>query len=225
MATKFNDLSDAVAFPAWDLLPWDGALDDRYEAPGENGLPKRHWCFLGEIQSFFPHHTTRFHTVVKDGSGNGKDHAVGFFLDHYDDLDASKLHDGHTMAIMYAHRRYFPDMDHTPGIGVEDVEYVHIFPLGLRKLKDLGHEMQKYCPGENGQKCHGCDKVAEPGQTVGLCGGCKTFRYCNKDCQAKAWNRDRLSHKETCRVLRDPAFHELLKLDFSTYTGSHTFTK
>ncbi|KAK3689464.1 hypothetical protein B0T22DRAFT_172636 [Podospora appendiculata] len=219
MATKFNDFNNAAAFPAWDLLPYDNMIDKRYD--DQNGLPKRHWCFLAEIHSYSLLSFLRFRTVVNDD--NGQDSIVAFYLDNYDEFDASKLQSGHTLAIVYAQQRFF--LDGTYGVRVENPKHVRIFPLGLRKMQYLGYEMQKYYPGENGQKCHGCDRVAEPGETLDRCGGCRTFCYCNKACQVKAWKRERMGHKETCCVVRDPSFHALLKLDFSTYNGPHTFPK
>lgn len=126
--TNFTDLNDERDFPTWDHLPGELQFSpshhtlDRGSRPGvgHKHTPKRHWCFLGEIQSF--DNFLRYRTIVKDG--NGESLVVAFYFDDYGTFDFIKLQKGHTLAIMYAHQRSF--MDGSTGIRVERPQHVRV---------------------------------------------------------------------------------------------------
>lgn len=123
---SFNDLNDEDDFPAWNDLPeeWEFSLshhaDTEGSSPGSGVIPSRHWCFLGEIQSYDT--VIRYRTLVKDN--NGKSRVVAFYLDNYSAFDFRKLKKGHTMAIMYAHQHWF--LDGTSGVRVEIPDKVQV---------------------------------------------------------------------------------------------------
>ena len=117
--TAFTNLNDEDAFPPWMHLPDHGNRSPYYYSP--SGTPKRHWCLLGEIQSFDPF--IRYRTIIKDADDSRM--VVAFYLDNYDAFDfSSKLKEGHTLAIMYAQQHTF--LDGTFGVRVEEVDHFRV---------------------------------------------------------------------------------------------------
>ncbi|ROW01956.1 hypothetical protein VMCG_05593 [Cytospora schulzeri] len=216
----YANLLDETSFPPWEKLPWDTSCPELGILPWlivesyKGCLSDTHWCFLAEIQECNGIKFFRYRTVVKDDKD--KVMFVSFYPDSYEGFDWKKLKKGHTLAIMYAMQHRF--LDGTSGVRVEDMDDVHVFPISLRDFKGLGTEMKKYLAETEGGrwKCHGCDE-SKPSHQMSRCGKCKL------DCQAKGWNeRD---HKQHCKVIRDPNFMALMKLDFSEYEGPFSFQR
>jgi len=130
---SFTDLNDEDFFPPWEHLPGHVYLDgpspfyhsednggDSRSGTGHRYTPKRHWCFLGEIKSY--ERFMRCRTVVKDDFD--RKYIIAFYLDDSNAFDSSKLREGHTMAVMYAHQHAFADG--TCGVRVENPDYVRV---------------------------------------------------------------------------------------------------
>lgn len=58
--------------------------------------------------------------------------------------------------------------------------------------------------------CHLCHKQAEEGKKFQWCGGCKTVKYCSKDCQREDWPK----HKSVCSNLKGDIEHYKVIKDF-----------
>ncbi len=120
----YRDLNDKHDFPTYGRLPGEDGPDPRYYAIRPNDTRyslKRHWCLLAEIESFDS--WGRYRTIARDATG--KDFIVAFYLDSGVAFpSAAKLQKGHTMAIMYPHRRKF--LDGTQGVRIESPHQVRV---------------------------------------------------------------------------------------------------
>lgn len=110
------NLRSLRSFPTFARLPDENLLNlSFYRNMGVGYVPRRHWCFLGEIVDVG--HTVRLVLDVKDASGE-----VFIFAFHTDgrgsEVDRSKLRIGNTVAVLYANRHDF--MFSPPGIRHEE---------------------------------------------------------------------------------------------------------
>ncbi|KAI1382918.1 uncharacterized protein F4822DRAFT_434848 [Hypoxylon trugodes] len=117
---------------------------------------------------------------------------------------------GYTIALFYPTFHYF--LGGTVGVRVEDSHSV-------MEVLEMNKEVIKYTPTEGAkQKCYSCDETKD---NLNMCAGCKTFHYCNKDCQTKAWKGK--GHKKVCRVLKDDNVKKIRFLNYGVFDGGVTF--
>lgn len=101
----FANLRSLRSFPTFYRLPEEDLLGlGFYRDMGVGYVPRRHWCFLGEIVDIFP--TNRLNLIVKDASGERL-----FLAFHTDgrghEVEQVKVRVGNTVAVLYANRHDF----------------------------------------------------------------------------------------------------------------------
>ncbi|KAI1133982.1 hypothetical protein F5Y05DRAFT_248908 [Hypoxylon sp. FL0543] len=205
-------------FPAFHDCPYEGTLDSRYieRTSSTTGRNSKHWCLLGEIIQADT--IIRPRLVVKDAQDI--EFVVAFYPDDPNDMPRilKDFKVGNTIAVFYPFKHYF--LDGTTGLRIEKSDEVLIIPLNLEDVMKMNEEVIRYIPVGNVQrKCHGCDKVKDD---LNMCGGCRLFCYCDKDCQSKAWNEK--GHKKLCKALKRKNVRDLLFLDYETYERPVSFT-
>lgn len=48
----------------------------------------------------------------------------------------------------------------------------------------------------------GCRRITtDIGRALFVCGGCRRFRYCSRDCQKRAWTHEVVAHRRICRTV------------------------
>jgi hypothetical protein len=106
VTTVLTTLRSRTTFPSFSALPEDKSIDLAfYQRNGEGVyVPRRHWCFLGEIVGSFTF--DRLQIGLKDVDGR----RVELFcytnnLGH--ELDKALVRRGHTVAVLYAEQRTF----------------------------------------------------------------------------------------------------------------------
>ena len=101
----FANLQNLRSFTTFSRLPEKDLLDlTFYRNMGVGYVPRRHWCFLGEIVDIVP--TIRLNLFVKDASGENL-----FIAFHTDgrgrEVKLSKVRVDKTVAVLYANRHAF----------------------------------------------------------------------------------------------------------------------
>lgn len=128
------DFRNREIFPGFNDLPGENEADPEFYASSDDGftyLPRRHWLFLAEIVDFAS--MVRLQIELKDV--DGKDVPLFFYTDgRGNELAASKVQKGYTVAILYAQRHAF--MYSEPGIRHEDPTNIKV-PLRSIKTPSL----------------------------------------------------------------------------------------
>ncbi|KAI1394659.1 hypothetical protein F4819DRAFT_480901 [Hypoxylon fuscum] len=216
-----QSFKDPNFFPSFRNCPGEHAWDDRYlvdsdpNDPNSYGSNRKHWCLLGEIVQADT--IIRPRIVAKDH--NGDRFVVAFYPDDPDDMPRllNNFKIGNTIAIFYALVHNF--LDGSVGVRVEDSDEVLIIPLDFKDVIKMNEEVIAYTPIAGTQrKCHSCDQAK---QDLSQCARCTLFHYCNKECQAKAWNEK--GHKKICKALKDKNVRYMHFLNYATYGGALTF--
>ncbi|KAI6083301.1 hypothetical protein F4821DRAFT_245100 [Hypoxylon rubiginosum] len=212
---KPQSFKDHEFFLPFHDCPVENVIDSRYNNPRHPGINRKHWCLLGDIiqADIF----LRPWIVAKDHLG--QPFVVAFYSD--DEKDMSRILKnfkiGNTIALFYPQQHGF--LDGTTGVRVEESDKVLIIPLGFKDVIKMNEQVIAYTPDDDlPRRCHGCDEAKEG---LNKCAGCMLFHYCNKDCQAKAWNEK--EHKKFCKVLKDKNIQQMLFLKYSTHTRDVTF--
>lgn len=105
-----STLRDEETFPAFTALQGDwNLLSD-----------SRHWCFLGEIETY--DFIARLVIHVRDRAGQKL--LVALYTNDKGALIRNSCIPGHTVAVLYAQQRKF--MDGSVGIRVEDIKRVRV---------------------------------------------------------------------------------------------------
>ncbi|KAF4511545.1 hypothetical protein G6O67_003329 [Ophiocordyceps sinensis] len=211
--SELVSLRNECAFPDFKRISSDFELppdDDFYDLSSER--PIFHWCLLGQVMQII--YFGRLRLDVKDKAG--KSLVVAFYTDR--DYHHPQLRVGSTIAILHPRQHYF--MDGSVGIRLEAWDNVKIFPMALDEMLRLSDRVQQYATEDNGEKaCQGCDRKSS---SLSRCAKCTLFSYCDRDCQAVAWNEK--GHKADCKVLRDADFQGLLRLDWEVFDDYHRFS-
>jgi hypothetical protein len=119
----YADFRNEKTFPTFDGLPQEDDVDlTFYDTVNEfHYMPRKHWCFLGEIidvEALF-----RVRLIVQDKTGTKL--PVAFYTDGRGiELAPSQLQRGYTVAILYAHQHSF--LDFTTGIRQEEIGGVQV---------------------------------------------------------------------------------------------------
>lgn len=211
MNRKTSGLLGSNACPSFEELPdfgdFSSLVEFAYEAKEDGGgelTPTCNWCYLCEIvQSNY--HVMRPSVVVRDIQG--KTHPVVFYLGN-NVVHNLQFPVGHTMALLYAHKKTF--LDSTQGIRMENTN-VKVFKCSLPVLLEESKKVGNDC-------CYSCGKSECPeGQKLLKCGKCTFALYCSKECQTSHWKR----HKCLCGDIR--LLDKLVKLVLSPYVEDGTF--
>jgi hypothetical protein len=191
-----TNLRDHITFPGFEDLPREYENDpEYYENSGRNSnRPRRHWCFLGEIEEFGMLLRLQMDLRGIDGSVI----PLFFYTDgRGNELPPASIKKGFTVAILYAEQHAFAFSP--PGIRHEDPPLLKIFPHSLDELLALNDIVQEFSTELEGlRKCHGCDKKSA---SLQKCGKCKLFWYCGQNCQRTGWKEK--CHKDSCKLFRD----------------------
>lgn len=195
---------DDVAFPPFSRLSEEADPSTLYYTGWSSGplRPRRHWCFLGDIDaniSFFGRATV----TLRDRDGERFN--LGFYLDEDDKPspvfkpDAAHLRAGWTLAVLYAERKTFMDM--TDGVRQENVLSCYVFKARRQQVHAYGQHllrmMDKRATGEAAAcVCFQCGKPGTEAQPLQRCGSCRLAEYCGRDCQRAHWKEGQ--HKALC---------------------------
>ncbi|KAI2611901.1 hypothetical protein GGR54DRAFT_643143 [Hypoxylon sp. NC1633] len=201
-----QSFKDREFFPSFRGCSWEDVQDTETN--------RKHWCLLGDIiqaDTFI-----RPRIVARDNQGN--QFVVAFYPDNPNDMPRllKNFKVGNTIAIFYAVAHQF--LDGTTGVRVEDSD--KIIPLNLGDTMKMNQDVIDYTPAEgHPPKCHACDETKA---SLDICSRCTLFRYCDKDCQTKAWKEK--GHQKFCKVLKDKNIKYMNFLNYGHYNGSVTFT-
>ncbi|KAI4114452.1 MAG: hypothetical protein LQ345_004763 [Seirophora villosa] len=120
---QLADLQNRAIFPGFMDLPDDDEVDlDFYDSSDKtNNRPRRHWCFLGEINFFSS--IIRIKMEIKDV--DGKKIPLVFYTDgRGSELVPAQVQRGYTVAILYAQAHAFKFDE--PGIRHEDPRMIKV---------------------------------------------------------------------------------------------------
>ncbi|RYP24228.1 hypothetical protein DL765_000723 [Monosporascus sp. GIB2] len=202
-------------FPSFRDCPAD-EWDERFFQEDEPGIHCKQWCLLGEIieaDTFL-----RPRIVAKDYKGD--EFVVAFYPDDEGDMPRilKDFKVGNTIAVFYAVIHGF--LDQTWGVRVENTNSVLIMPLKMDEVMAMNKEVIEYTPAEGApRRCHTCGEAKEG---LDRCGGCTLFSYCNKECQAKAWNEK--GHKRFCKALKNKNVRDMHFLDYDDCSDCIAFS-
>lgn len=118
-----SNLRDRDTFPPFSETPNENYINKKYWklVNGNTYIPRRHWCFLGEIEAF-NNGLVRVLLNVRDMEG----HRLPIYF-HTEDRGASiydSCKEGYTVAVLYPAQHYFMDGD--SGFRVEDITSVKV---------------------------------------------------------------------------------------------------
>ncbi|KAK0743501.1 hypothetical protein B0T18DRAFT_490216 [Schizothecium vesticola] len=203
-----------IHLPDFANLPHENELDTDFfgTTDGFRYSPRKHWCFLAEIDSI--ENFIRLRLIVKSG---GARVPIAFYTDDRGAGFASQANRGYTVAVLYAEQHPFLDM--TTGMRVEEEQTVKIIPMTLAELLALSDRVGKYSiPQGDGMNCHGCD---ERKASLMKCGRCSMFWYCDKTCQTHGWANK--GNKNDCKVIRTYGLRAMFLLDWNHYSNFVAF--
>ncbi|OCH85064.1 hypothetical protein OBBRIDRAFT_829124 [Obba rivulosa] len=209
-STLLGDLRDKRAFPIFADCPYENKANTRYFISRGTGatLPRRHWCFFGEVVDFVVF--GRLTIDARDTSGRI------IRISFYDDnrglrfVTNDQVKKGYTVAVLYPLQHWFLDM--SQGFRVEDVSKVMILPCSLRRLRSANDRLHD-------SRSDGTCWTPDCNRTEGLlrCSGCRKALYCSMDHQSAAWK----DHKPECKALQ--AVEWFTQKDWGTYRTAHSF--
>jgi len=126
------NLRDKSIFPDFADLPHENELDTDFfgTTDGSRYSPRKHWCFLAEIDSI--ENFLRLRLIVKPG---GARVPIAFYTDDRGAGFASQAKRGYTVAVLYPEQHPFLDM--TTGIRVEEEQTVKVsFMVSCRVVSE-----------------------------------------------------------------------------------------
>ncbi|KAK4445682.1 hypothetical protein QBC34DRAFT_412917 [Podospora aff. communis PSN243] len=209
------NLRDKSIFPDFSNLPHEYDIDEDFfrTTNGFHYTPRKHWCFMAEIE--FIEEFIRLRLIVKS---RGTRVPIAFHTDDRGAFVGLQAQVGYTAAVLYAYQHPFLDM--TTGIRVEDDTFVTIIPAKHSDLLALSDRVGKYSLQGAEMTCHGCDEH-KPGASLMKCSRCSMFWYCNKDCQTRGWVGK--GHKGDCKMIRDCGLRAMFMLDWNRYDDDVMF--
>ena len=192
-----------LAYPTFDILSdYNEPSMDFYTGWDSGCLtPSRNWCYMADIIMDGVH--IRPSAIVMDSAG--EEHLVCFYLDDAKSGDtiAEAMKPGYTLALLFAERKTFMDLQE--GIRVEDTTSAKVFKAPLEEVMAEIKRMRqpKSC-------CFGCGSHTNPETPLKRCAACHIANYCSRECQLKHWKS---GHKGLCpdmSILRslDEYLHE-----------------
>jgi hypothetical protein len=132
-----TNLQDELVFPSFRECPYESDTPHAYwrDLGGGVYLPRRHWCYLGEITeriAFIP-----LCLAVQDRKGD--EVLATFYPDSggmisfpvHPNVPESLANKGNTIAILYAEQHNFLEFDGSIGFRIEDADQVQVRPTLL----------------------------------------------------------------------------------------------
>ncbi|KAK0647079.1 hypothetical protein B0T16DRAFT_414663 [Cercophora newfieldiana] len=212
---QLANFRDKSIFPDFSNLPSEHEINMTFfqTTDGFRYAPRKHWCFLAEIESM--EQFLRLRLIVKS---RGIAVPIAFYTDDRGAFVGLQAQVGYTVAIMYAEQHGFLDM--TTGIRVEDDTLVAIIPTKLSHLLALSDRVAKYSLEATEMTCHGCDELTSRTSLM-KCSRCSMFWYCNKDCQTRGWVDK--GHKGDCKMIRSCGLRAMFMFDWNRFDGHIPF--
>lgn len=119
-----SNLRDRDTFPLFPEIPSENSVPSKYwglEPGSAIYRPRRHWCFLGEIEDY-NNGLVRVLLEVRDMEGNRL--PIYFHTEDRGALIYDSCKEGYTVAVLYAEQHYF--MDGTIGFRIENIKHVKV---------------------------------------------------------------------------------------------------
>ncbi|RSM18262.1 hypothetical protein CDV31_002988 [Fusarium ambrosium] len=200
---QFADLRCTETFPCFNDLPGEHEASTEFFEPTDafNCTPKKIWVLLGDVLEVDEGEGGDLQVTIEDK--NWKMVPVLIRASEFGQtFDRSTVKTGSTIVIPFPVKD--ENMPGIPGVVIDKPNGFKMLPKELEDLLLLSDRVKYYSSLADGKRrCHGCNKESDS-QLV--CRGCFFFQYCNESCPKK-------DHEPDCKLLRQPDFRDLFRLN------------